>query len=653
MASSSANSASIDYFGRVTFGNTLDWLVTVCLGVTIALTTLWLGSVRPETQLILLFFHIALLVLHGIWFAVENESPKRVSHIPVFFLPFVVWSFVHLAWLSPTPWTAWFSTLHVCQLFIIFWVVMNNVRTRAHVWVLLILALSPAAYAIFIGFYQYFQNPEKIVDSMGEVPLAISPEFVGQSTGTFADPHSFAAFLLILLPPMLIGGALPRLPVIVRILCFYIAIILVVTIALTQVAWAALLLPAIFLSVPFLCFTTLRKKVVQSLLWGLVFSLALGLLIVLLPRFQTSLETAMSDDGERIRLNLWEETLRLTAEHPVAGIGAGSFAYQLENSERTSFAKRPETPHNDYLLVLSEYGAVGFLLLLAPAAGILFKGARTLRAEPHRLRAKESKKHIVPPQRFFLSLGFSGFLAFALCLFFAPLSLVHALPLYGLLFFAVIAKTSFRRGLRLGEFRFIPLVYLALLLGTGWVLYNISFDRLQARALQLQADEKLAGLAEDREDQDQTGEKQDPLPEIIETYEQAASLAPGNAEVHLGLSAAYSQMFLRRPGRAEELSAIAAEHARTALSISGELWRGWAHLGMAEALAGNRAQAEEALSKALELAPNNSNAHYFWAAFQSNLPDGREEAVAAVERALEINPGHAPARRLQRKLRIL
>jgi tetratricopeptide (TPR) repeat protein len=55
----------------------------------------------------------------------------------------------------------------------------------------------------------------------------------------------------------------------------------------------------------------------------------------------------------------------------------------------------------------------------------------------------------------------------------------------------------------------------------------------------------------------------------------------------------------------------------------------------------------------LELAPNNSNAHYYYAAFLSLNKEQREQALISVRMALDINPQNTAARRLQQKLLIL
>ena len=158
-------------------------MVTFCLGGTIALSTLLLGGVRPDTHVLLLPLFCCLMVLHGLLLAVEKEQPKRLSHIPLMFIPLLVWIWANVMWISPTPWRGWYELIYALEAGVFLWVAVNNVRTRAHLWVLLTLALSPASYAIFVGFYQYFQNPSKLATAMSEHGLKLSPEFLGQATG--------------------------------------------------------------------------------------------------------------------------------------------------------------------------------------------------------------------------------------------------------------------------------------------------------------------------------------------------------------------------------------------------------------------------------------------------------------------------------------
>lgn len=643
-------SGNIDYFGRLSWGNFVDWLVTLCLGGIIVLTTASLGSVRPDTQALLLPLFCVLLVLHGLWLAVDDESPKRISHVPVWFLPFLFWMVLSILWISPTAWRGWYECITALEVFIFVWVLTNNVRTRAHLWVLIVMALSPAGYAIFIGFYQFFQNPSKLVNAWADYGLQMSPDFLGQATGSFADPSSFAAFLLILLPSLLIAGLVPRLPTVLRVLCLYIALIFVVAISFTLMFWPTLLILPILLTVPWLCF---QKRLVRFKYTGtgsLVALLVLLSFVFFYPPFKQNLKAALSEEGEGVRLVLWEEAARIALNEPIFGAGAGSFSVKFEQSPRLSLPDLPITPHNDYLLILSEYGFVGGLLLLLPVGAVLIRSYRSWSSEPYRVRLKDKAGTIMPPRKFFLGLGLAGMVSFACCLFCTFVIYVPALALYGALFFVILIKSSFNRGLRIPRHWAVRWGYLGLGLVLAGVFYTFSFPRIQAQALELKARQRLDQIVARRV---HVSGSTALLEKVLEDYRLATDLDPKNADAWIGLSAAYCQLFFRNPSNFEDIGKTAADAAQRAIDLSESYWLAWAQMGVSESLRGNLTEAETALAKALELAPNNSNAHYYRAAFLSNFPEKRTDALAAIQRALEINPNNVAARHLQQKLLIL
>src|SRR5690606_19486150 len=139
------------------------------------------------------------------------------------------------AWFSPSPWRGWQEWAYTLEVFVFVWVLCNNVRTRAHLWALIVMALAPAGYAVLLGYFQFFQNPETIASAGVDLRIALDAEILGHATGSCADPNSVAVYLLILLPALLLAGLVPRLPVILRILCLYLALMFLAVIAFTQV----------------------------------------------------------------------------------------------------------------------------------------------------------------------------------------------------------------------------------------------------------------------------------------------------------------------------------------------------------------------------------------------------------------------------------
>ncbi|MFQ3243091.1 MAG: O-antigen ligase, partial [Lentimonas sp.] len=505
-------------------------------------------------------------------------------------------------------------------------------------------------YAIFIGFYQFFQNPSKLATALTEYGLQLSPEFLGQATGSFADPNSFAALLLILLPSLLIAGLVPRLPTILRILCIYIAVMFVVGVFLTQLLWPLALLLVLLMVLPWVCFVKTSHRVCGSVFGASLVVMAILPQIALSPKFQERAALAITEDGEAVRLILWQEALDIALDEPLFGAGAGSFSAEFEQSDVVSLHKLPATPHNDYLLILSEYGFVGGGLFLLPSVCVVWWALRQWQREPSRRKLKNSKGTIMPPTKFFLSLGLAGVLSFSLCLFCSFVFYTPALTLYGVLFFAILVKSSLTRRLRLPSGGWMRFAYFCLSIALAYGFYSVSAFRVEAQALELHARQRLDQIVEQRV---HVSGNSDLLDEVIELYETAVLLNPDNADAWIGLSAAHCQLFYGNPASYEYIGELASAHAQRAIDLSETYWMGWAQLGIAQGLSGNDAEAEIALARALELAPNNSNAHYYWASYASHFKERREEAIVSVERALEINPNHAAARRLQQKLLIL
>jgi O-antigen ligase len=650
MASIVDKHGNIAFYGRLSWGNLVDWLITFCLGLIIFLTTVSLGGVRPDTQLALLPLFAVLLTLHGIWLAVDDASPKRLSHIPLWFVPALLWMLCSVHWFSPVPWRGWYEMIYALQAFIILWVLSNNVRTRAHLWSLIIMSFAPAPLALFNGFYQFFQEPESILGAMTDYGLELNSDYLGQATGAFADPNSFAAFLLILLPSLLIMGIVARLPKITRLLALYIALMFFLGIALTQSYWASAVVVMLLAIVPWFCFRRFKVCLLYSCLGVSVAALIFTAMAIFHPLFEKGLERAQSEEGEGVRLVLWREALNFAAENPITGVGAGAYRFAFEQSPRVSLADNPETPHNDYLLVLSQLGLLGVALFGIPSSYVFFRAFRRWYKEPFAVKLKNRRGTIMPPQRFFLSLGLAGVISFALCMAASFVFYIPSLTFYGVLVFAILIKTSFNRQITLPLHWVLRLEYFLLATCVGWSFYVLSSTKLEAHALELRARQQLGHVVDMRVHVSGNAKL---LDEILILYEDAVIADSQNVDAWLGRSASLCQLYFRSPGEFEHLAKKAVVSAERAVEISPLYWKTWAQLGVARSFYGEADLAEEALLKALELAPNNSNAHYYYAAYLSLDEEQRGQALISVRVALDINPRNTAARRLQQKLLIL
>ncbi len=641
---------NIAFYGRLSWANFLDWLVTFCVGAIIMLTAFKLGGVRPDTQVAILPLYTILLVLHGLWLAVDRDSPKRLSHIPIWFIPALLWMLCSVLWFTPVQWLGWYEIIYTLQAFIVLWVLSNNLRTRAHLWALIFMGLLPSSFAIFNGFYQFFQDPSSLVDAMTDYPLELNAEFLGQATGAFADPNSYAAFLLILLPSLLIAAAVRRLPTILRIFCFYVAAMFFFSLFLTQTYWAAFLVVILLAIVPWFCFRRLKHRLGVSLAGVIVSVLVFACMIFFHPLFEKGLRRAATPEGEGVRILLWDEALSLIASKPITGVGAGAYGVSFQQSPRVSLSHTPATPHNDYLLVLSQLGLVGALLFALPSLIVFFKSLRIWQREPFEVRLRGVDGSIMPPQRFFLSLGLSGSIAFGLCLMLTFVFYVPALTLYGVLTFVILVKSSFNRKLKIPEHPLLRVSYFLFFVCAGCSFYVFSSYKLQSHGLELRAQQQLDHLVSKRV---HVSGNADLLDDVVLFFEDALVYDDRNVDAWLGLSSAICQKYFRNPSMFDQIGGRAVYCANHALELSPSYWMAWAQLGIAHALQGKAEAAESALLTALELAPNSSNAHYYYAAFLGSDSSRRSEAFNSVRKSLEINPKNSAARRLERKLLIL
>lgn len=643
-------SGNIDYFGHLSWANFLDWIITACLAGIVVLTTFGLGGVRPETQHAILPLYAVTAALHGLWCVVNRERPRYVNPAPLLFAPFLIFAALSCLFFSPVPWRGAYELTYFFGAFIFVWVAVNNVRTRAHLWALILASILPALKAAFIGFYQFFQEPTRIVKASVGYALELNERYLGQATGIFADPNSFATYFLILLPCIMIAAFVPRLSVILRVLCFYIGVIIIAGIAFAQIYWAAVAVVVLMVVVPGFCFQKGHKRVVAVLL-GVSTAMSVFLCMIFIsPQFKDGLVEALSPQGEGVRLVLWEACVGSLSESPLFGHGAGSYGFEFMHKGDVALAEIPDTPYNDYLHILVQYGLLGWALLFFPMAYILFRAYRSWSGEPFRVKFMARKGKVMPPQKFLLAIAICGTIACAIASCFTFVYYIPALLLCAATLFSILIKTSFTGRWALPDFRSSGAMYflIATLAGITFSL-NASLI-IQSQALELKARQRLDQLVSKQVGL--SGNVQ-LIDEVIHIYEDAVLFDPGNVDAWIGLSAAICQLHYNDPAEFELTGARALAAAKRAFEMCPEYWLSSAQLGISHALSGNIDAAGDALLRAVKMAPTNSNAHYYYASFLTNIPDSRDEAISHVTLALEINPDNEAAQRLQRKLLIL
>lgn len=657
MAALIDKSGNMAYFGRVTWGNFLDWLVTLLLALTLLVTTLGFGGVRADTHAFILPLLLSALIFHGVWFVLEDRAVAKINYAPLLFAPFVGWMLVSSLFLSPLPWKGLEQSVYAIEFFIFFWVATNNARTRAQLWLLIIASVLPVILALYRAFSQYFQGVYKSGSTFTDLVVKVAPEYQGLAVGVFSDPAAFAIFLLILAPCFLFVGFVPRLPWIIRIFCCYIVGMMLLCVVLTREFWALYIIGVSAFLGPWLYLEKKARRFFWSIVMTLLVVSVIGGFWLLYPPFSGTLERHLSLEGDAMRLSLWAEAWGQALAQPLIGNGTGSFSALFEQSSRISMMNLPTTPSSDLLLFFAELGAVGVVLLVFPFFWML-KGVRGVwlglpeRVKVRNFIKKRGRKRptMIHAQRMILGLGVVGFVPFVLCAMFVGVFEVPALVFYGGVMGSILVKTTFAGRLPLPASNSVHVLYLLFLSVFAGVVYFTVSPVLKAEALRYSAEQKFDLIVENR---GHYSGGSTVLDSVIEQYETALGFYRFNGDALLGLSAVYCQLYYRNPSNYAEIGQSALEFAEEAVALSPNYWRAWAQVGICEALSGDLGSAEVSLARALEMAPNSSNANYYWASLLSVLPERNEEALSAVDRALEINPDNQAAQLLRQKLLIL
>ncbi len=639
----------LSFYGELTLVNLFDWIVTGFLCLILLVTGFSLGGSHVEAQVYYLPLFALLLLFHGLYLLHADESVIRLSASPCLLLPFFVWAFVSVVFITPKLLNGWHEFLFALEAFIFFWVAVNNLKKRVQFSSLLVCATFPVIAALIISFYQFFQKPIFALSFLQDASVVLHPDVVGRATGIFADPESFGMLILMVLPWAFIVTAVPRLPVILRVLGFYIVVALFIGLVLSQTLWTLMVAIVGLITAVIFCYETIKSRIIVSSLTISGALLVMGFLINSFNSVAQNLLEASSAVGEGARLAIWGQTFGVILDNPILGSGAGSFMQEYEQGSAYGLNSTPLSPSSDFLLLFTEYGLVGLVLLLVPAFIIVSRAFERWTKEPSRVRLQFVKKKVMPTQRFYLTIALGAVFACFECFVLGRVWATPLLLLYIAIFFAILVKSTRGSFIEINKTMVTKAASLgAVCLGALFMIFFFS-PRMQSLGLTQGAWQALEeNLRKDRDAQ----EKSKTYELLSQDFNEALALYPLNDDALLGLCLTELQKYNLNPSKHIEIGEAVASYARKAIDLNMNNWRGWAYLGLAQSMQGNPTEADHSFQEALARAPYNSNANYYYAAFLAQMPDRWGNAVEAVNQALEINPANKAAFRLKLKLLI-
>lgn len=244
--------------------------------------------------------------------------------------------------------------LEFVKLLILYFLVVNLVRTRRKllivIWGLVILG----AAACLIGIYQHILG---IGVDYGEGVIRIR--------GTALDPNDYAMHLIILIP-LIFGLLFNYRNILLKALLLFIFVLLVLNVVFTY-SRAGMLALAFVLALSILGFSFQRQRRVLPII---LITLALSVSLPFIPAKYWERAKSISDFSDpaiQARLDVWKTGLGMIKDHPFRGIGLGVFQY--EYILRAYMSPDVKTrislfSHNAYLQIGAETGVFGLIFFL-------------------------------------------------------------------------------------------------------------------------------------------------------------------------------------------------------------------------------------------------------------------------------------------------
>ncbi len=324
----------------------------------------WMGSTRTwgfAPGLLLSLSGSALVLLRPLLF---RNTPR--GRVPFAFWPFALltgWVVASVTWSPVLTSARWEALRWVCLLAAAWsWLQMGGVGHRWK-WLLGVLLLAVA----LDGLYALIQE----VNGSDRVLWAARPEQYGmRASGTYLCPNHFANMLAMLIPVALVLVSLPEAGFPLRLMALYFLGVSAPALYLTQSrsGWLG--------AAGGVGLTLLLLAWRKSRMW---FALALVVLPLVgatggwvawnaLPAVRERMEIVLRDPEKASsgRLNMWRDAPAMFKSKPVEGFGAGSYVWAYPPFQRHVQAHlNYDFPHNEFIQVALEYGAVGVALLFA------------------------------------------------------------------------------------------------------------------------------------------------------------------------------------------------------------------------------------------------------------------------------------------------
>lgn len=614
-----------------------EWAQTGLLLLSLGWTMFCLGGVLAGTMVVTIVLNGLLLAVHC---GARLAGRAHAHPAGKWLLPFLVYALWNVLWQAPVRWLGLEDWLKWAQIFAIFWVVLNGIRSRSARTVLLFALLALGLAGVALECYQRFARPDWLM--LGRTQ---ADQFIGRSGGPFGIPNSMAAFLLLLLPATAALALRRGIAAGQRLVFGACAAVFILGLVLTGSRGAWFALAPVLVVWPL--FATgqrwLWRLLATAMIAGVIGAIGLALYSTV-PMVRIRMDALVSNHGERSRPIMWHGAWKIFQDHPAVGGGAGGFNVLFEKYRPEDFPDNPEWAHNDYLNTLCDYGLVGFLLLLG-GSGVLAWRCLNGREPAASGRGRGIDDPLV------IQGLIVGLLAFAIHLCVDFHLKIPALAMTVAVTGALIVRRSWRIprpepevSRNLG-WRCLDA---ALLVGVVVAILGCALPHYRAEAIRYAWRREVDRSA------------REPLPKEAERalfaqgrelLERATKIDPMNAQAWADRAYAV-ELWTHHDDAAQRppLGREAEVYARRAVALGSAVSESWIRLGGALDLQHRWAEGGDAFAEALRLAPSLSVTWYYQAYHFSLDPTFKLVARAAVATSLRLDPGNSQAEALRQRL---
>jgi len=338
---------------------------------------------------------ILFIFFSTIWIIKEHKNIRLSivisSGVFLFSLSFFLWALLSPFWAKETS-VAFFRAIEILQVSVVFFYVAIRIVPRRTFLTGTLFAFTVSGVVnASIGIFQFLSQKsigfvflgESIlsVDKPGVASIIIGGQEFLRSYGLFPHPNVLGGFLIFSLFSSIFlflnmkyivpRGTVPFFFYKEPFLRNFLSIFIIIQCCGLMLTFSKSAIIGFFLAIIFLIFANflkiqeilIRKSRMKGKTMGLLFLVVfLSASFLVLKNIDYSYFYTQSLSERKFYQDI---SLRMIADHPMIGVGAGQFVQRMDDYASHPIAEWQHQPvHNIFLLILSEFGIIGLILFL-------------------------------------------------------------------------------------------------------------------------------------------------------------------------------------------------------------------------------------------------------------------------------------------------